>query len=611
MTKTAILALLISFGGLIAALWVSNHAFEHIPYLEDELAYTYQAQLFARGDVYLRQPDADLRRMFWKPFVINCNDTHTAQGLNCQGKLFSKYPPGWSAVLASGYWMGMAWAVNPLIFLLSIALTYRLGKEIFDVRVGIIAALLLASSPIAWIQSGSFMSHSLALGLVLIFSWAMWRIEVRGHWWWGIVGGVALGWLFATRPSVAVSVAVPFVLYSGLRIGIAGLRARWNFQLVWWGKLLILLAALLFATVLSVWAINQLRDPSEKSFPNWPVWPVLAISGLIALQMVWFTLNPPIKRQNPPLVLHGFGKTLLPLLILAFVAIGLGSIHFLYNWITTGDPTQNLYQLVWEYDRLGFGEDHGRSGHSWTRAKRNLNWDMDCYARDLFGWVQMPDNAPNAPVTGNRCAVGENAGLSWLFLPLVFIFGWQRRWVWLFGLVCVSVVFSTMFYWINAGDYSARYYYEMTAFLAILSAAGVVHVADLVRPFRLQPAIYAIVCLLVGTTIIGYGPDRIEKITRLTEYHRQQYHVLEQMRIYPEKDVLIISYGEYDTWREISALMALTSPYLDSEYVLARDRYNTVRDRLLEMFPNREVIYHYNGQFTHIYNAEELVPVGG
>lgn len=619
MHKSAILALIISVGGMIASLWVSDHAFEQIPYLEDELAYSYQAQLFAHGDVYLDQPDADLRRMFWKPFVINCTaDQQEEYDIDCRGKLFGKYPPGWPAVLTVGYWMGTAWVINPLIFLVSIALTYRLAGEMFDRRVGVIAALLFATSPIAWIQSGSFMSHSLAMLLVLIFFFALWRLESKPHWLWGIVGGVAIGWLFATRPSAAVSVVAPLAVYSVFRVILAVVTAWRPRQLVWWLRMILLLGMVGITTVGSVWAVNQLRNPDEKNFPNWPVWPVVVVGALIALQIVWFILRNPITRRlNPPLTSRGWRGTLFPLVGLGVMAIGFGSTHFAFNWATTGDPTQNLYVLVWPYDRIGFGDGHGRSGHSWERAKRNLNWDTDCYARDLFGWVQQPDNAPAAPVTGNRCAVGEHSGMSWIFLPIVLVLAWRRRWVWLMATAIAVLFFGTMFYWINAGDYSARYYYEATALLAILSAVGVVALADLLRPLRLQYAVYAAVFVLASSTVVGYGPDRVEIIANLTQFHRQQLDAVEALRTNPDQDVLIISYGEYETWRELSVFMALTSPYLDGEYVLARDRYDSEHDRLLEMFPNREVIYQTNGQFTRIYHdeaveqSEDLVPVGG
>ena len=44
--------------------------------------------------------------------------------------------------------------------------------------------------------------------------------------------------------------------------------------------------------------------------------------------------------------------------------------------------------------------------------------------------------------------------------------------------------------------------------------------------------------------------------------------------------------------------MALTSPYLDSEYVLARDPDKNLVEILMAKFPDREVVYFWNGQFT-------------
>ena len=42
-------------------------------------------------------------------------------------------------------------------------------------------------------------------------------------------------------------------------------------------------------------------------------------------------------------------------------------------------------------------------------------------------------------------------------------------------------------------------------------------------------------------------------------------------------------------WRSYGSLMAVTSPYLDSEIVAARDP-GTLRDQILARFPGRQVI---------------------
>ncbi|MEO0565884.1 MAG: hypothetical protein AAF125_27490, partial [Chloroflexota bacterium] len=63
--------------------YFSRTVFERLPHLEDEIAYLYQARVFARGEVTAPAPKPE--RAFWQPFVLHRD-----------GNAFSKYPPGWS-----------------------------------------------------------------------------------------------------------------------------------------------------------------------------------------------------------------------------------------------------------------------------------------------------------------------------------------------------------------------------------------------------------------------------------------------------------------------------------------------------------------------------------
>ena len=58
----------------------------------------------------------------------------------------------------------------------------------------------------------------------------------------------------------------------------------------------------------------------------------------------------------------------------------------LFNFAATGDPTTDLYRLVWDYDRLGFGDGHGRTGHSIANGLRHAHYDLSLAGADLYGW---------------------------------------------------------------------------------------------------------------------------------------------------------------------------------------------------------------------------------
>jgi hypothetical protein len=57
-----------------------------------------------------------------------------------------------------------------------------------------------------------------------------------------------------------------------------------------------------------------------------------------------------------------------------------------FNWAATGDPWTNLYRLVWSYDRLGFGDGRGRTGHTLEKGFRHARMDLSLTSADLFGW---------------------------------------------------------------------------------------------------------------------------------------------------------------------------------------------------------------------------------
>ena len=135
-------ALAIMVFAFLAAAVVSRNVFERLPHLEDEFAYLYQAKIFARGQVWV--PRDEPVKVFWQPFVLQPEDP--ADGVL---RRFGKYIPGWPLVLTPGVWVGQPWVVNAFLAMLSVGLVYRLGKEIFGEPAGLVAALLMAISPMA------------------------------------------------------------------------------------------------------------------------------------------------------------------------------------------------------------------------------------------------------------------------------------------------------------------------------------------------------------------------------------------------------------------------------------------------------------------------------
>lgn len=544
MKRSALIALLLVYAAMLAANWVADTIFDRLPHLEDEIAYLYQARLFQRGDAYIETPQPTTA--YWQPFVIDCNQRIiSSYDVDCLGRRFGKYTPGWPLVLALGTGMQLPWVVNVWLAGLVVALVYRFARELYGDSAALAAALLMTISPIAWILNGSYMGHTLALFLALLFVYALWRIEQgRARLRWGVVAGAALGFLVTTRPLSAAGIAAPLILYSGLRV----------------------LAALV------------------QDYGEWRADQKLAQHG-----------HAPAAPWHYYLRRVHFAPTLLPLLAVAVFTLGFAAIYPIFNYTLTGNPNANLYRMVWDYDRIGFGEGHGRSGHSLEKAQRIAKRDTKCYARDLFGWVPQPDQPPDEIATGNECMV-DRAGLSWVLLLPGLLLMPRRKWTLLLLLAAASLVLVHFSYWIGAGVYSARYYYEATGLLAIVSGAGVAGLARLLRRWHLQVAVYALLGIAAAFTVLGYIPERLEPIRDYGCINDSMIAEVEALRYSPDTPVMVVAYGEQNgckgraSWRDYGALMAVTDPYNESDIILLRDLNQSYLEELMAQHPKRQVI---------------------
>jgi 4-amino-4-deoxy-L-arabinose transferase-like glycosyltransferase len=237
---------LVSFlvAGLVAIL-----VFEQVAHLEDEVAYLFQAQVFAVGKAYVPSPVHT--HCFFAPFV-----------LDHEGRRFGKYPPGWPLLLNLGVRMGQTWWVNAACAAIAVALTYRLGREIHDPSTGLIAAGLAASSPFLLILSGSLMSHPSSLVFVTAFLWCYVRACTTPRHGWALAAGAMLGCAFAIRPFTALAVALPAGTYALYR---AWRHREW--RRAWFAGLGFVPFALLVPVANAVWTGDPFLSPYVLFWP--------------------------------------------------------------------------------------------------------------------------------------------------------------------------------------------------------------------------------------------------------------------------------------------------------------------------------------------------------
>ncbi len=360
----------------------------------------------------------------------------------------------------------------------------------------------------------------------------------------------------------------------------------------------------------------------------------------------------------------------------------------LYNRAAVGDPLFDLYRLVWDYDRIGFGQGYGRNGHTLTKAFNHGRFDLSLTAADLFGWqlgtITDANGAVFPDVVTQLTTEGDywlRTGVSWVLLPFglivafrrksvwvalwfLLLFGWmrfafewqggaqmtnpvfawlwifvafawlfapflvlrQRRevWTWILVAVTLALLGFQMTYWIGAQRYSTRYYYEALTAVCILSALPVAWLARLLftktntvgtpfmasaasapqtdAPLRVptsqhgwrqfvQPLIYGLFAAVLIYSLVAYSLPRIGVLHGFNHVNRERIADIEARRE-PGRDVLVVINGDDVRWRAFGALMASTSPYLDSPIVAAWNFQDsdTLRADILARFPDRQVI---------------------
>lgn len=168
------------------------------PHSLDEFAYLFGARVFAAGQLWAPPAPEGLDGAFRGAFLLVAGQ-----------KLFSKYSPGWFAVLALGTRLGHAELVNPLLNGLTVLLFHGLICRWTNRRRALVATALLALSPTFIILGATFLTHSLAvlLHVLLLRECTLLAEGKRSAARWTLAGWLA-AWIGLIRPIESVLLAV-------------------------------------------------------------------------------------------------------------------------------------------------------------------------------------------------------------------------------------------------------------------------------------------------------------------------------------------------------------------------------------------------------------------
>jgi len=122
--------------------------------IPDEAAYQFQAKTYGLGKLAANAPPGAPERVEDTPLPLYF-EHHILNG----GKWFSKYPPGWPAVLALPLRLDVGWMVNPLLGIVLLLLMAAITRRLYDTRTAALAIFLMALSPFFLANSVGRMAH--------------------------------------------------------------------------------------------------------------------------------------------------------------------------------------------------------------------------------------------------------------------------------------------------------------------------------------------------------------------------------------------------------------------------------------------------------------------
>ncbi|HZO17635.1 MAG TPA: hypothetical protein VFB46_01515, partial [Gemmatimonadaceae bacterium] len=189
--------------GVIVYAVIAHLVFDARPLLIDEIFQVWQARVFGEGR--LTEPVASHPEFFSGMHLVET-----------QGRAFSHFPPGHSAMLAVGEVLGVPWIIVPIaggVAVVAFGAYLRIAEPRQTVRVATL--VLFALAPFVAFMSATYMNHATALMWLMVAIAAL-AHTVRDdgtHPVAALVLGLALGIAAMIRPIDAVSFALPAAVW--------------------------------------------------------------------------------------------------------------------------------------------------------------------------------------------------------------------------------------------------------------------------------------------------------------------------------------------------------------------------------------------------------------
>jgi hypothetical protein len=189
----------LALGSAVVAVVLSATIFPHLSINNDEGIYRLHAEALANGHLFPPAPARLANEL--RPWLAAVRDGHYVL----------KYNPAVPGLIALSLLLtGGSWLFLAGIAAAATAMTYLLAREVLaDEWDSVVAAGLVALSPLVIVQSGLLLPYLTTFVLLEAFCWGLLRATTRAL----VVSGLALGAAFVIRPYDAVLFAPPLLLW--------------------------------------------------------------------------------------------------------------------------------------------------------------------------------------------------------------------------------------------------------------------------------------------------------------------------------------------------------------------------------------------------------------
>lgn len=259
--------------GIVTALviWYVWGSLRQLPIWDDEIAYLFQAKLFAHGR--WTAPSPPLPEFFEQSYVL------------VRPAFAAKYPPGNSLALAPGVLVGLPGLSVIILSGITGGLVFALARSIGGPGVGLLAWLVWVGTPDNLRYHASYLSETVTTAAWLVGWWALLRWRRDGGWLWLAVVAGATSWGAITRPLTTVAWSLPVLAIV--------LADAWRTRA--WRELGVALAVgAAILAVIPLW--------SARTTGDWRTTPLtLYTDTYLPWDRVGFATEiPPSKRPIPP-----------------------------------------------------------------------------------------------------------------------------------------------------------------------------------------------------------------------------------------------------------------------------------------------------------------------